>query len=128
MSGLQEKFPFLVGVKEFVPSSLAGSKYTSTNQPNQSQGGELKLAPKLGGVDCFVYSCLEPAVHRAHPLPTLDIKGKFTGLPYGAAGKEPAESLHQQDGGEIILTFLLFSTYPCFFLNRATSFFPTYVY
>ena len=38
----------------------------------------------------FVYSCLEPAIHRAHLLLTLDIIGNFTGLPYGAAGKEPA--------------------------------------
>ena len=35
---------------------------------------------------------------------------------------------HQQHGTKIILTFLLFSTYPHFVLNRATSFFPTYVY
>ena len=47
MSGLQWKFPFLVGVKEFVPSSPAGSKYTSTHQSNQSQGEESKLVPKV---------------------------------------------------------------------------------
>ena len=44
-------------------------------QPIPGRRIETSAQTWRGGL--FIYSCLEPAVHRAHPLPTLDIKGNF---------------------------------------------------
>ena len=69
---------------------ISGWFQIHVNKPTQPiPGWRIETSAQTWQGGLFVYSCLEPAVHRAHPLLTLDIKGSFTGLPYGVAGKEP---------------------------------------
>ena len=83
------EIPFF-GRCEGIYPLISGWFQIHVNKPTQPiPGRRIKTSAQTWRGGLFVYSCLEPAVHRAHPLPTLDIKGNFTGLPYGAAGKEP---------------------------------------
>ena len=83
------EIPFF-GRCEGICPLISGWFQIRVNKPTQPiPGRRIETSAQTWRGGLFVYSCLEPAVHRAHPLPTLDIKGKFTGLPYGAAEKEP---------------------------------------
>ena len=83
------EIPFF-GRCEGICPLISGWFQIHVNKPTQPiPGRRIEISAQTWRGGMFVYSCLEPAVHRAHPLPTLDIKGNFTGLPYGAAGKEP---------------------------------------
>ena len=85
------EIPFF-GRCEGICPLISGWFQIHVNKPTQPiPGWRIETSAQTWRGGLFVYSCLEPAVHRAHPLPTLDIKGDFTGLPYGAAGKEPVQ-------------------------------------